>query len=258
MDTGPKNKSMTYRRFWINGFLFLFFLIPGLWIGHSIGEGRETRGEDLNLIKGFPDTTNSKQQNLLIIGVDNLSSSKARLESLWLAMYFPGRSDVAFIPLLPGYIEQTAFVDPDLAQSFSLQSNGSPGKSFFNELGKSLWWDHFILFDRNSMSEWIDFLGGVYFQNRYQDGASVVSSLPKIDRDIENALYAHAELISAVCLQISSHPLPKETSDYLARVENHYRSDADLRGLFQDWMSVRATSELPLVCEFPTLDPVRP
>lgn len=94
----------------------------------------------------------ARQRNILIIGVDQLNSHQARLESVWLAMYFPNHPQVTLMPVFPkiisGPLGIQAEIEKDLAGKFHLDPGNYPDPGFLKALEeKDIWWTNFIVVD---------------------------------------------------------------------------------------------------------------
>lgn len=243
----------------VYGFLFLVFFVPGLWLGRTIWTEKEIQEEDsINRADQAQSEVENKQINLLIINVDTLSSQESQLKAVWLAIYFPGKPDVSLIPIHPLSTEGGAFVDERIVQSFALNAEGNPEEVFFNELRRSIWWNHFVIVDDYALGEWIDRLGGFSSKDDHLDGYQVVKAIPYPVIDVEGSLSSQVGLMVAICRSISSDPVLDDFDQYLARVSDHVRSDMSVRELVRPLLELRSSTGSEMNCEFPTLDMMKP
>jgi hypothetical protein len=243
----------------IYGALFLTLMISGLLLGSSMGAGFEgtvgTRGTVAETDRQYVQTG---QRNLLIIGVDDLTSSEPHLRSVWLVIYFPGELDLTFVPLYPTTRNGIPFIDPELENSFGLDRGGGPSAPFFDFLGKSVWWDNYLLMDEIALADGIYFLGGVAIGGEKLDGRQVFNSISAANEDLLKVLEIQVKLLDSICNQVALGTLPEGIEKQLSRLADHYRSDLDLYTFVNEWRISISKSDKSLSCEFPTLDFITP
>jgi hypothetical protein len=238
----------------ISGFFFIVFLIVGLSIGSSEIIVNPFVKKNLNIpLESNRPLVNSNQQNLLVIGVDQLSSSQSHLESIWLVMYFRGKTNLTFVPIYPGYSENALQIIENLTQSLTFQDNGQSIRRLFDELSKSIWWDDYLILDEQAMVALIEYIGGISVQGIQSNGESVLNSIPHVDKDIQGALAGQAALLESACQQVSIKSLPNNMNEFLVNLNSHSRSNIDLFRAIQEWLLDNKDSEIDLNCEFPTI-----
>jgi hypothetical protein len=243
----------------IYGFLFLAFFVPGAWLGMTILIGKDNGPVDSN---NHEDPVRSgggnQQKNLMFISVDSFSPHTSRLRGVWLAVYIPDRPDVSLIPIYPLYAETDALADQRILRSFALDAAGIPDNEFFDELKKSIWWDHYLIVDDYALSQWIDFIGGVSVEGSPLDGYEAIKSVPVPPIDLEESLAGQVNLLGTICQRISIHPAPENFSTYLSGLADHMRTDTTVED-FLGPLLVSKTSDGPKInCEFPTLNITKP
>lgn len=195
------------------------------------------------------------QRNLLVVGVDRLASPSPRLESVWLVVYFPGRSPVTLLPIYPALPGTLSQGEPALEEAFGMAPNGKPSAAFLRRLRQErLWWSGYLLLDEGGLAVLLDSLGGIELGGSRVDGARALASLPSPEVDRLGALDAQAELLRAACKAAGQEsPLPatpQELARLLDAIRAHYRTDLDLPAILQEWI-LGAGEQTALACEFP-------
>jgi hypothetical protein len=199
---------------------------------------------------------------LLVIGVDRLgpasSRPAARLESLWLVVYFPGQVPITLLPLYPQALGNESPVDPGLPDAFSLTRSGAPSPVFLERLRQEqVWWDGYVLLDETAMVALLDFLGGVSLDGQALDGALALGSIPRSWVDPASALQGQMQVLRAACRQVSAGLSQElDMAGLLSRVDAHMRTDVDLAQAVNDWLALAGSGELAQFargqgCEFP-------
>lgn len=243
----------------IYGLLFLTLMISGLWMGRSIGAKFEGHAGTIGTVAhNARQSVKTGQRNILIIGVDDLTSSVSQLRSVWLLIHFPDELDLTFIPLYPGTRNGVPVVDPELEKSFSLDRDGIPSATFFDSLGELVWWDNYIVMDEFALAEGIDFLGGIAIEGELLDGHRVIDSISAADKDLLEALVSQVNLLDSICRHIARGSFPSRMEQLIPRLADHYQSDIDLHDFMNEWRNSLSELSNPLVCEFPTLDFITP
>ena len=239
--------------------LSVVFLVMGAWGGAAVAgwipfeaipwpERSETPGQ-------ASVAPANGQRNLLVIGVDRLDRDTPRLESLWLVLYFPGRSPVTLMPLYPRADGSEPVRAATLAESFSLTRFGDPSPEFLERLRhEQVWWSGYVLLDETALAALVDLLGGVDLDGKHRDGFLALSSIPRPWDDRAGALQGQVGLLRSACRQagalFSSGPEIAELVDKLGR---HLRTSVDIAAEVQDWLQA-AGSNPALECEFPLMD----
>jgi hypothetical protein len=233
--------------------LFCACLFLGGWAGVSVARSNVAR-QIFHLRRpasGLAQPANG-QRNLLVIGVDRLDNAQPRLESVWLALYFPGRSPVAFLPLYPGPGGEEA-----LPAAFELTPAGDPGERFLEQLRREqLWWSGIVLLDEAGLAAALDFLGGLPVGERPLGGALALASLARPWEDPAGALQGQTALLQASCAAAAGRDFdPREIRQFLRDTSGHLRADFELSQAAEEWLDL--AGEAPgLTCEFP-LAPAR-
>jgi hypothetical protein len=195
------------------------------------------------------------QRNLLVIGIDDLSSPSPRLESVWLVSYFPGHSVFTLFPIYPDILENGKSDRQALAKDFSLDAHDTPNQAFFDLMGRETWWNNYLVIDEAGWAAILDFLGGVISDGRPLDGSGARGSLT-LWGDLLASLHAQTELLQAACLRAAALR-QEEAIQGLSLLAPHVRSDLDLTQDLRDG-STETGSRLGLRCEFPLTYPPEP
>lgn len=195
------------------------------------------------------------QRNLLVIGVDRLEGDSAQLQSLWLVLYFPGRSPLTLMPLYPRQAGPERSEHADLAEAFSLDRSGEPGPAFFERLRhEQVWWSGYLLLDEPTLAAFLDRLGGVDLGGAHLDGAQALAAIPRPWQDRQAALQGQTALLRAACQQVGTRlSSNQDLAGLVGGLARQVRSDLDIVETARDWL--QAAGPLPsLECEFPLLD----
>jgi hypothetical protein len=145
------------------------------------------------------------QNNILLIGVDDLESSTPQLESTWLVLYIAQTPHFTLMQIYPGKPSgQGGAGSPkiDLAALFQSDPQGYPGPDFFSELkARGLWWSGYIMMDRLALAETIELiadLSGVDDQG-LSPASRAVARVPFAGHDPQGAYQGQVELIQKLC-----------------------------------------------------------
>jgi hypothetical protein len=90
----------------------------------------------------------SDQYNILLIGVDDIKPTGAKLESMWLVISMADSSELTLIPIFPADSSE-----PDLSVIISSPSieftpGLTPKDSYLSALREKIWWDNYMIIDR--------------------------------------------------------------------------------------------------------------
>jgi hypothetical protein len=186
------------------------------------------------------------QRNLLVVGVDRLEADRPRLESLWLVLYFPGRSPITLLPLYPAPAG-----DDTLPASFALAHSGDLSPRFQEQLrSQQIWWHGTILMDEAGMAAMLDFLSASPGERRIT-GAQSIERSARPWHDPAGALLDQTALLQVGCDQAAGRVFSAaEVGQFLDGAAGHLRADLDLSQVAQAWLDL--AGEAPAVrCEFP-------
>lgn len=195
----------------------------------------------------------SQQRTLVFVAVDDLQRTSPRLIAVWLILYRPDLSKVSLLPLYPSGAPAPGGSNPDLANTFSLNSDHSFGIAFQTALGAyQVRWNGVLLTDETGISTTVDWMRGVELQNQQITGENALASLVMPWSDLQAALLSQESLTNGICNRAGQ--LPAEANWIgLANslTPSHFYTDLSLDLLFSDWKALVSGSQ-PLSCEIPT------
>ena len=126
----------------------------------------ESGGTDANSAPWMVTTDGSKsanpprQNNILLLGVDDLQATQPRLEAAWLVMYITQTPHFTIMPIYPGIPAEDGKAtksDGQLAKLFRSDPVGIPGPGFFSELkDRGLWWSGYFIVDHLALASVIE------------------------------------------------------------------------------------------------------
>lgn len=196
------------------------------------------------------------QHNLLVIGVDDLTSPSPLLESVWLVGHFPGNSIFILVPLYPNPTENDDSQNKDLGNMFSINSAGVPDRAFFNYLEKETWWNNYLVIDEAGIATILDFLGEVILDGGLLNGSETFQSMTLPGKEQFATAQGQTELLQLACIRAASLD-QEQLIKGLKRITPHIKSNLDFTPHPQDWLTEKGS--LPgLRCEFPVTDPSEP
>ncbi len=235
---------------WTRNIVFLTgFMFFGFWLASSYGEALFAAS-----IPETPRAVTHGQVNLLIAWVDTLQPN-ARLNSVWLAGYFPGRFGIAMTPIYlaqaPEVFEQSAV----LRQQFALDAKGNLISAFREavEQQHNTWVNGFIIVDEIGFVEIIDFFGGIPIDSVMRDGIEVLDYIAGTPATPQAALQGQFEVVSGLCVQAGKHDPDLGFERLLRLYPQHLATDQDLFQLAAGHKALLIQGK-GLGCEFPSLN----
>ena len=187
------------------------------------------------------------QQNILIIGVDQLNSSLTQIEGLWLLIYYRDTPQIDLIPIFPSIREEDILKNQALAGNFSISQNGEPNQSFWQYLqSRDILWHNNVLLDEIALYAITDLVG----LSRSSNDGQMISWV----QDTTAALKSQSLLLSEVCQSFGSSNVPGEITNIVASLTPHLTSDLSFDQITSEWRLL-LTYGNQLNCKFPTLTP---
>ena len=229
--------------------LFLIFSLVG---GRIVGEHSPSRGPlaALSAMSPLPTPSNG-QVNLLVIGLDRLSSQNSRLVSVWILGYFSGQPQVSLIPVYPSVTESHDREFQQVVSRFNLTADGQPDRRLVRLLQKKhIWWNGYLLIDEIGIIEMIDFLGGVKTDGQLFTGAQAVASLPLSEEDASTALEKQTHLLQSLCRRTDLLTPDVDLRNILNLIPDHVQTDLDVFQVIREWRDLVNGSQR-FRCEFP-------
>jgi len=207
-----------------------------------------------------------QQNNILLIGVDDLEEPAPRLESAWLVLYLAQAPHFTLMQIYPAKTSgsgDASSPEVDLASLFQSDSHGSPGPDFFSELKtRGLWWSGYIILDRFALAEAIDLIAdvsGVGVNQALSPGSAAVARVPFAWHDPQGAYQGQVELIQKLCTAaLDLHPNHiGRLEDFFLLFDRHIMSDIGREQLAAEMVGM-LVHENRITCELPFLDADKP
>ena len=203
-----------------------------------------------------------QQNNILLIGVDDLEALAPRLESAWLVLYLAQTPHFTLMQIYPGKTPgagEAGSPGADLASLFQSDSQGSPGPDFFSELkARGLWWSGYIILDRRALAEAVDLvtdLSGADVDQAFSPGSAEVARVPFAWHDPQGSYQGQIELIQKLCTAaLNLHPDHiGKLEDYFLLFDRHIMSDIGREQLAAEMVGMLVHNNR-ITCELPFLD----
>ncbi len=193
------------------------------------------------------------QRNVLVILVDSLSTSEARLEGLWLVGKLASNPRLVFFPIFPA----TSDGDPQgWSGKFSLDVDGKPSHSFVQNLqAKNIYWDNYVVIDHTSLAELIELSGRIDWDGKQLSGPDVVAKMPLAKLEPKAALQAQAFIAQELCHNTAALMQSADPALLWGLLTHRMRSDLDLTSIqsaSNDFTSIVGGPS----CEFPTFQEI--
>jgi hypothetical protein len=225
--------------------LSIIAFVACLLIGMQAGAiSRQT--SDPTHSSAFTPIPPTHQRTFLIIFVDDIQSSPARLAGLWTVFYRPDTPRLVVIPLYP------VDASDDLAKEFSLTSDRLPNPAFLKAVQNyHFQWDGYIIADTITLPALVDEFQGISIQGKSMDGKAAADTLkmPWVER--EEALSSEKSLGLALCDRIAGQTPEFDVKKFVASLPaQHIQIEFNLDQLSQDWHEL-ASKQSHIQCEFP-------
>ena len=200
------------------------------------------------------------QHSLLLISTNAITSRNPQLESVWLASFFDGATNIQLLPIFPTINSSVSDFKGQLDRSFSLvDDKGSLtlGPAFVNVLkNHNYWWSGYIIFDATALAMIAKSAEITAMQlnpaTRTQEGKLLADKLI----DPQKAEPLQLSFLQSLCRNIvDTHPRV-DLSQLEFQISNHILTDLDISQL-QMGMNNLASTEQRLTCRFPTLEIAR-
>jgi hypothetical protein len=194
----------------------------------------------------------NRQENILFIGVNNLTAAHPRMLSAWLIIYLNDKSHFMLLPLYPTQTPAAVTVQPEdtLANQFAIGPDGGLSENFIQALQeREIWWTGYVIMDQKAIASLLDYASG----KNYIRGADMLDNLPDPDQDSMSALLEQARLARSLCL--STGQLTRDglwqVSKFYSTIQEHVSTDIDVESALMDWdLKLKRGG---ITCEFPSL-----
>jgi hypothetical protein len=196
------------------------------------------------------------QENILLIGVDDVQAKAPRLEGVWLVLYLSGTPHFTLMPIYPGVPAADGKVtsqDGALVKKFRSDPPGLPGPNFTAELKKRhLWWSGTILFDRQALTQIIDGVSTV--EGVTEDEGLLVSNVPNAWKSPQPAKREQGRLAQALCQVAAGLTVDdiNQLDQLFLLFSQHILSDIPREQAAAEMVGLLAQGE-GITCEFPTM-----
>jgi hypothetical protein len=200
-------------------------------------------------------TLDNGQRNILLIGVNSIDITKARLESIWLLTSLPQTSTIQMFPIYPSKNSTVSDFEKHLLLSFKLENNsGKPvlDQDLINFLKENnFWWSGYIVFDHVAGDQFLNLLS-----EGDQNGYTNLKH--QINEDYSEATFSHQKafelqlsLMRTVCHGLSGLSPNSDLEKVFLFSPAHLFSDMDLNEVFLEWSNEIQDNKIPK-CLFPT------
>jgi hypothetical protein len=192
----------------------------------------------------------SKQQNLVLVFVDQLGPSSFRLEAIWLLLSTQDQPDLILLLLYPSPKEPYK----NLAEQFKLTPDGKFDASFIEVLrGFKFDYQGFVLIDEAGLGQWVDWMNGIEMDGSLYNGTAVLNYIPKPWDDFDNSLTHQMTVANGLCTKLGQLPKDKDGFALLTQLfPDHMSTDLTLENTVVLWKNIMAGEE-KLKCK--TLSP---
>jgi hypothetical protein len=245
---------MTIARILLSVVSFSVALIAGFKAGENVNYFQKTLvySMDANTMPGVP-IPNNDQYNLLLIGVDDVKRSDAKLQSIWLLAFPKNSSKVMLVPLFPAADKPVRNLL--LAESFHMH-NGKPSQEFWDEMRKTdTWWKGYSVNDKSRLISLVDSLDGISINGKQFNGTQAVGSIPNWKSDPQYALEQQKSVFEGICKRIAGQRVIQSTGP--GKFTQHMNLSNNTTLLITQWMTqIKANNRLN--CYFPTYERIPP
>jgi hypothetical protein len=233
----------------VYGLIFLLLFFIGIMGGRRIGKYKLFHNIQESFSANRTESTfGSGQHNYLVIGTDDINSSDPILESIWLLIAFPGRSNLTMIPIYPTIENGIPLADSSLSQLFEISAQGIPETTFLGRLQEQIHWDYYVVIDKVGFSDLVKFLS---HPDSDSNNSSILASLPLAWEDPAGALSGQTKLLMQVCAQTSNLSAQIQTIELIKKNQSHFQTDIDWEETLSQW-SIEDSNLSRIDCEFPS------
>jgi hypothetical protein len=230
------------------------FVKPHLPPIKETGEGSAEDGQTLP--DSSPKPVGNHQQNILVIGVDDLGAPTPRLTSVWLIIHLKDSPHMMLLPIYPSGDSQpsdSSSMDT-MDGKFKLTPQHTLESDFVRALNeKEIWWTGQIIVDEYSLADVVDFVAGAN-DNSLLDGVDAITSIPSAWATPSDSLIGQAALIKALCQNSSGlSSVPRWQYLHLfAMTQDHFSTDFDAEEALDQWQNLLSSGG-GVSCEFPSM-----
>ena len=195
---------------------------------------------------------NNGQQNLLVITVDQFTSAKPALESIWLLITHPDISNLTLVPIYPSNQEDPKTADLILAQTFAMTAQQTPNSEFLELLQKKIYLDNYLILDQKGVSSVLRILHQFAEGLPGKENQTSVILLPQTGEGVDRSLENQVQIWYGICLELSRISKAGKIEGLIRKISPHIRTDLKWEEFSSQW-SFEQPKDFQIGCEFPTL-----
>lgn len=211
-------------------FIFVLFAVF-VYLGFQAASNIKANSSGGSLPANAPTALASAQQNILLIHVDDLTSSKPNLISAWGAfIYYTDPNQIIFLPLLPSY--NTA-VQSAIESEFSLDKTRQVSSRFVSLLRQE--------FDIKVTGVVVtDNQGLTYFNNQLAgQAAPIAAAAPENDDQKHRILLNGQSFFQTICTSVQNHSADAYTSiQWNQVIPDHFITTIPFETIMVDFQKV--------------------
>lgn len=135
------------------GTVFCLFLVLGYWVASKSGSLNPEITTPNNAIpKTFLNISPAQSNNLIIL-VDDLTSEKPQLTTIWMVFFYP--KSQPYLILLPVFPTTDKKVNTAIRKEFAITPLSGVNQSFWDKLETELTlkWDHYLVLDESGLTQ---------------------------------------------------------------------------------------------------------
>ncbi|MBC8496019.1 MAG: hypothetical protein H8D37_00015 [Chloroflexi bacterium] len=186
-----------------------------------------------------------QHENILIIGVDQVTDPVVNLEAVWMLIYHRDTPVVEIIPIFPTITGDDLMRDYEIAGNFKLTPEGAPGEDFLNTLkSRDILWHNYVLLDERALNAITELME----VPRGRDNGH----LHHWDDDSQASINGQLALFDQVCKSFAQRELVEDIFLFISDQSPFLSTDVPVEQIVADWRLLRVYGE-NLRCEFPTL-----
>ncbi len=244
----PMKKTLVLALIIISSSFFLF----GYWSGQNIdGFFNQLGNPSSAKARANSEELPNHQQNILLVQVDDLGTTKPNLESVWLMLYIKNTPKITWMPLYianqNGEASATAKV---IAGQFQLGKNKTLKGSFETALRKQdIWWNGYLITDKQGVGK----LQKLFRESPKKNGAALVEAGNTMNPTslLDTAVMEKVTVIQNICQTASILENPQVIKQWLEQ-SNNVVTDLPIEEITAQW-SALFNGQTGLSCEFPSL-----
>lgn len=205
----------------------LAFFLFGLY-SVAIGNGSNSSGATVTPTRSPGSLQQLRSQEtsttFLVLGVDDLSSSQARLKAIWYVSFGYPSKDIFLLGLSPSLTPPGS--QRPLHDSFNWNPGQGVSAGFAEQLANAvpLEISGTVVLDEQGFASLIDYLGGVDVSSSHFDGEQVLGILSFTDDDPEDTLQMQKRLLEAMADRASLLGHTPEITELIELMPDHLYS----------------------------------